>query len=525
MKRYLYIYLILPITLLAQISPGDLTEAHKDLEGISNCTKCHEIGEEVKDEKCLDCHSSIRNSLLTNTGFHSSSEIKSKKCYECHSEHHGRNFQIVRFDQTEFEHTKTGFKLTGKHAEIKCEDCHKPEFIQSEELKNNKGTFLGLSQNCNTCHEDYHQGTLGAECGDCHNTKTFNPAEKFDHNTAKFKLTGAHLKVECKDCHKIEIRNNKSFQVFTGLQFGGCVDCHTDIHKGRFGQVCEDCHSTSSFMRIKNIEKFDHSKTNYPLLGRHQFLNCTDCHKSSLSSKPKYEKCLDCHEDFHKGDFVSNGIVKDCAECHLESGFLPSIYTLELHQKTRFPLTGSHLALPCVYCHKTNDEYHFKFTNVGCIQCHDNIHKGFISVKFLSDDNCNECHKTTLWSEIEFDHNRTGFKLEGKHEQILCSFCHIKKTEKALSQNFINLSTVCESCHKDVHFNQFKIEGVTDCSRCHGFINWEPSKFDHSKTQFPLEGGHSKVKCEGCHKEIETPVGKFIKYKFEETKCINCHSS
>jgi hypothetical protein len=200
-KRYLYIYLILPITLLAQISPGDLTEAHKDLEGISNCTKCHEIGEEVKDEKCLDCHSSIRNSLLTNTGFHSSSEIKSKKCYECHSEHHGRNFQIVRFDQTEFEHTKTGFKLTGKHAEIKCEDCHKPEFIQSEELKNNQGTFLGLSQNCNTCHEDYHQGTLGAECGDCHNTKTFNPAEKFDHNTAKFKLTGAHLKVECKDCH------------------------------------------------------------------------------------------------------------------------------------------------------------------------------------------------------------------------------------------------------------------------------------------------------------------------------------
>ena len=525
MKRYLYIYLALSISLIAQISPGDLTEAHKDLEGMSNCTKCHELGEEVKDEKCLDCHSEIKLSIEQNSGFHSSPEVTSQKCYQCHSEHHGRNFQIIRFDKDNFEHSTTGFDLAGKHAEIKCEDCHKREFIQSAELKDNEGTFLGLSQSCNSCHDDYHQGTLGTACADCHDTKSFKPASKFDHNSAKFKLAGAHNDVECKDCHKIEIRNNKSFQVFVGLQFERCINCHTDVHKGKFGPVCEDCHSTVSFKQIKNIEKFDHSQTNFALIGQHQFVKCKDCHKTSLTAELKHEKCIDCHKDYHKGEFTANGEIRDCSECHLESGYLPSTYTLELHQKTGFALTGSHLALPCVFCHKTNDEYHFKFSRVGCIECHDNIHKGFISSKFLSDDNCIECHKTTMWSEVEFDHNRTNFKLEGKHGQIVCSSCHIKKNGNALSQNFVNLSTLCESCHKDVHFNQFKIDGKTNCERCHGFNNWQAEKFDHAKTKFPLDGKHANVSCEKCHKQIETPVGKFVKYKIEETKCIDCHSS
>jgi len=39
-----------------QISPGDLSNAHKDLEGMSNCTKCHALGEKVENNKCLDCH-------------------------------------------------------------------------------------------------------------------------------------------------------------------------------------------------------------------------------------------------------------------------------------------------------------------------------------------------------------------------------------------------------------------------------------------------------------------------------------
>lgn len=525
MKLYLYIYLALSVSLLAQISPGDLTDAHKHLEGMSNCTKCHELGEEVKNDKCLDCHSDIRHSMQSNSGYHSSKEVTSKKCFECHSEHHGRNFEIIHFNKDEFNHSSTGFQLTGAHIKVKCADCHKNDFIQVKDYKDKDGTFFGLSQSCNTCHADYHQGTLGTNCADCHDTKSFIPATKFNHNTAKFKLTGAHNNVECKDCHKIEVRNNKSFQVFVGLQFERCINCHADIHKGKFGQTCEDCHSTSSFKQIKNIDRFDHTKTNFPLIGQHQFVECKDCHKTSLANKPKHEKCIDCHRDFHNGEFALNGMTRDCSECHLETGFLPSTYTLELHNKTGFPLTGSHLALPCAFCHRIEDGYQFRFTNANCIQCHENIHKGFISAKFLNDENCNECHKTSTWKDVEFDHSRTKFKLEGKHGQLFCADCHFNRNGDKLNQVFENLSTSCESCHKDIHFNQFRVDGKTNCERCHSFENWKPVNFNHSNTQFALDGAHAKVKCEACHKQIETPVGKFVKYKFKETKCINCHSS
>ena len=130
MKSYLFVFLLTSISLLAQISPGDLTEAHKDLEGMSNCTKCHELGEEVKNDKCLDCHSEIRTALQSSSGYHSSSEVKSKKCFQCHSEHHGRNFEIIHFDKNSFNHSATGFSLTGKHSEAECDDCHKKDFIQ-----------------------------------------------------------------------------------------------------------------------------------------------------------------------------------------------------------------------------------------------------------------------------------------------------------------------------------------------------------------------------------------------------------
>lgn len=526
MKSFLKIYYIFfSLPLFAQISPGDLTEAHKYLEGIWNCTQCHELGEDVTNFKCLNCHSHINNSIEMKTGFHSSAEVISKKCYTCHSEHHGRNFDIIRFDHDEFEHSKTGFKLTGKHLEVECEDCHKPDLIQMEELKENSGTFLGLSQNCHTCHEDYHQGTLGINCTNCHTTETFKHASKFNHDSAMFILAGAHQKVECENCHKVVIRNNKNFQVFVGLQFNQCTDCHEDIHRGKFGNNCESCHSTISFKQIKNIEQFDHSKTNFPLVGQHQFVACRDCHKASLSSKPNYKKCIDCHDDFHKGEFTINNNIRDCSECHTEESFLPSTFTLELHRKTDFPLTGSHLAVQCTSCHIVQNDYRFEFTSFSCIECHENIHKGKMSNRFLSDQTCEGCHNTVLWSDIKFDHDRTDFELRGKHSEINCTDCHFRNVNNKFIQEFQDLSQNCEDCHNDIHFNQFDISGLTDCSRCHGFNNWEPVYFDHSKTEFPLDGKHADVKCKECHKEIQTPVGKFLKYKFEETKCINCHSS
>jgi len=104
----------------AQISPGDLSNAHAYLEGVSNCTKCHDVGNKVTREKCLACHQIIKTNIQARKGYHASPEVTGKECVVCHNEHHGRNFQIIRFDKRNFVHSKTGFELKGAHARQDC---------------------------------------------------------------------------------------------------------------------------------------------------------------------------------------------------------------------------------------------------------------------------------------------------------------------------------------------------------------------------------------------------------------------
>ena len=108
--------------MFAQISPGDLTKVHADLEGISNCTKCHEIGDKVLNSKCLDCHKEIKTLINANRGYHSYSEVKKRQCASCHNDHHGRNLRIINFSEDNYDHGKTEFKLIEENAKIKSKN-------------------------------------------------------------------------------------------------------------------------------------------------------------------------------------------------------------------------------------------------------------------------------------------------------------------------------------------------------------------------------------------------------------------
>jgi hypothetical protein len=119
----------------AQISPGALSKVHSHLEGISNCTKCHTLGDKVSNEKCLACHTELKVRIDQKKGYHVSAEVKSKQCASCHNDHHGLTFQIIRIDKDKFNHNLSGYKLTGAHSRKKCEDCHKPAFITDIKIK------------------------------------------------------------------------------------------------------------------------------------------------------------------------------------------------------------------------------------------------------------------------------------------------------------------------------------------------------------------------------------------------------
>ena len=78
--------------------------------------------------------------------------------------------------------------------------------------------------------------------------------------------------------------------------------CHNDIHRNQFKQNynndCEKCHKTDLFSHVN----FDHQNCKFPLDGRHNDLNCNDCHKSEIDSdgsfirySPIENQCSDCH--------------------------------------------------------------------------------------------------------------------------------------------------------------------------------------------------------------------------------------
>jgi hypothetical protein len=514
----------------SQISPGELSKVHTQLEGMTNCTKCHILGKKVSNQKCLDCHTELKSRIELKKGYHASSEIKGKECVSCHSDHHGVNFQIIRFDKEKFNHDLTGFQLTGAHAKKKCVDCHKKEHITDQKIKRKSFTYLGLNAACLTCHDDYHQQTLSANCLDCHDNETFKPAKKFDHTRAKFQLAGKHQEVLCISCHKIGTKNEKKFQEFKGIKFDNCSSCHKDVHNNKFGPNCSQCHTEQSFSQVKGVLNFDHSKTDFKLEGRHQKVACVLCHKSKLTNALKFAHCTDCHADYHKGQFTKQGVTPDCSQCHTVNGFKEFNYTIDQHNAGPFVLKGAHLATPCFACHqkntsKTDTTWHFRNIGKRCVDCHQNIHQSYISEKYYPDSSCESCHNENKWSSINFDHQKTNFLLAGAHTKRACRDCHIKKVNDVIvSQEFRSMLTNCSHCHKDIHVNQFDNNGITDCARCHDQNAFKPAvKFDHNKTKFPLDGKHKAVACIKCHKVKQDQEVAFVYYKIKEFKCENCH--
>lgn len=593
------VILLASLDVTGQLSPGELTRSHADLEGIRNCTKCHVLGDKVSNDKCLECHKDLRSRIQSRKGYHASREVKGKECASCHSEHHGRSFEMVRFDQKTFDHKLTGYELTGSHKKIDCRDCHKPDLISNREIRTRKNTFLGLSQDCAACHEDTHQRTLGTDCASCHTTEAFAPATKFDHNKADFPLIGKHRQVDCKDCHKEETREGKKFQRFADVAFSECSSCHSDPHQnkllqrceechteqgfadfrgkgrfnhsrtsfplkgkhqqidcaachtfdatprtiftdrtgilttdcnqchedkheGRFGSNCANCHQEESFASVKNLDQFDHSVTEFALVGKHQQVDCRDCHTESLLEPLPHNTCASCHTDYHEGQFIREGPVRDCADCHTVQGFEGSLYTFEDHAKTAFPLDGAHLATPCFACHLKKEKWVFRDLGGQCVNCHDDIHNGHIPTKYYPENRCDQCHLTSRWQDSRFDHDQTPFQLLGMHLQQDCRACHIPEAGFPYGK-FVGLDASCVNCHDNVHGPQFDEDGITDCRRCHGFEGWTANFFNHDQTDFPLEGRHAEISCDECHKESIQNGLPFVLYKIEQFACIDCH--
>lgn len=509
---------------LAQISPGDLTSAHAELEGMSNCTACHVLGQKVTDAKCLECHKEIQSLLDQKRGFHSSTETVNKDCAECHSEHHGRKFDMMRFDQENFDHDLTGYILDGKHATIECRDCHKSDYIADLEIRKREETFLGLEQDCLSCHDDFHQNTLSNDCLSCHDTEAFRPAPRFDHDNANFQLQGAHIEVDCIECHAMETRNGKEFQVFTDIPHGLCIDCHDDPHEEHFDVSCTQCHNENAWTSFIGDTGFDHNTTDFRLKGSHQTVGCFECHTNTDEARLIFQDrigipendCISCHEDVHEGKFGTS-----CVDCHNEESWL-ALNNMDQfnHDLTDYPLEGRHIGVDCKECHEGSYTEPIDFSQ--CQNCHEDYHMGEFVENNVAPD-CVECHslnkgfEQTLYTVER--HEDSEFPLIGGHTATPCFACHISEDR----WTFRNIGLACWECHDDIHQGQFAVNGITDCESCHDSFDWYPRNFDHNETAFPLDGKHAEVDCRECHIPSTPGETASIIYKIEKFECIDCH--
>lgn len=544
---WLCVILGLPVLAAAQISPGALSKLHHDLDGPTGCTKCHAVSAGAPTYRCIDCHQEIAVRLQQKRGYHASIMDASERytaCVKCHSEHNGLNFPLLHWNPSpaNFDHSKTGFTLDGKHLGVGCAQCHNPQKISPEErgtirLKDISRSYLGVSPTCSPCHEDKHKGELGNNCLRCHNTTDWKAARTFDHSKTRFALTGAHIRVDCEKCHTPVAGEAPKF---VGLRFQQCSSCHADVHKGAFNQTCETCHNTSAWKQTTFATRFDHSKTAYPLLGKHLELDCNTCHRAGdFKTHIAHQQCADCHKpDPHNGQFAKRQGGGQCESCHTVNGFKETTFALKDHTQTGFPLRGKHASVACAKCHiPAGRATVFKVKFANCLDCHQDAHeKQFARYPYFN--HCEQCHSENDFHVTSFTlarHQKTAFVLTGSHVATDCLDCHKPlQTSSATNRVFHFQNVSCTSCHQDPHRNEFSVRMAVlvnghpaGCEACHTTSTFsDVSKFDHSSTDFQLTGAHRAVECAGCHRPANLSRDlKSVDFKAAPKICEDCHEN
>ena len=538
-----------PAAVWPQFSPGPLSRAHHALDGPTHCTSCHVAGGGDRKFRCLSCHTEIRERLAGNRGLHPSLVARGRpddQCARCHSEHNGENFVPTRWDVSldEFDHRKTGYPLEGAHAGLKCDRCHQPERIPAAarhdiRMKDLRRTYLGLTSQCVGCHQDEHRGQLGNACERCHEISRWKDVARFDHSTARFRLSGAHVRVPCQKCHAaVPAPGEEKARVrYTGMAFAQCASCHQDPHRGAFSAPCGACHNDIAWKPAHNTTvTFDHSRTKFPLAGKHAPVTCDKCHRTTDFKAPvAHERCDSCHQDIHGGQFISRAGRGECGACHTADGWKPATFTVAAHAQSAYPLTGRHAAVACAGCHTPAGAatlYHVRYQT--CTDCHRDAHEGQF-VNTANENRCEGCHTVKGWRPASFTlarHNQTRFPLQDAHAAVSCADCHRGSTDRPQTVQYRFADLTCAGCHRDPHQGQFQQRmtatehgAPAGCLACHNLQAWDDvSRFDHSTTRFLLTGAHRGVPCDKCHRVTPLSTG-LRKAVFHDTPmaCGGCH--
>jgi hypothetical protein len=463
------------------LMPGKVSAAHAKVE--SECGKCHDRANRPHQlGLCLECHKPIADDIREHRGLHGKREGAAEtQCSVCHTEHLGRDGRIVNLQSSQFEHSKTDFKLDGAHIRVACASCHVADKKHSE-----------APGRCVECHKavEPHEGKLGTDCASCHDTQRWSGVH-YDHGKTRFTLQGRHAEIACTACHAGNRWKDTPLQ---------CVSCHAtdDVHRTQRGIKCGECHT----QRAWDEAKFDHEKeTGFALVGTHAKASCQSCHTTGNFKDKLPKDCMGCHAaaDSHAGRLGTK-----CDSCHAADAKAWKPAHFDHAKDGKYVLEGRHAKLACHDCHTAPVAK--QKLGKECVGCHraNDVHGGTLGKQ------CENCHGVESWkSDIRFDHDLTHYPLIGQHVVVPCAQCHA-------TRRYTDVPKTCLDCHaaRDVHQGGLG----KDCARCHSPNGWNLWEFDHQKESgFALLGAHAKLACNACHKQ---PAGQVKLGK----DCASCHT-
>jgi hypothetical protein len=489
--------------------PGlSLANGHADVP----CRACHDQGNLTapsKGSECVSCHRPVHKAPF------------GRACANCHASIQWLGLaRAVGLNA----HVRTDYPLTGKHVEVPCAKCHRPE--RPADARYRKLAF----GRCTDCHQDQHRGEFAAtdhgDCRPCHTTSGYRPTlfGGDAHATTKFPLIGKHLASPCSSCH-----TNPRPRLDLHLTKQACADCHANPHGDQFAKEmakggCANCHDPRGW----DLPKIDHSI--WPLTGAHATAQCDSCHHPTAEDRkaghgPSYRgiprNCTGCHDDAHLGQFRLSQPVLECDKCHSTKVF--KIPNFDHAALAGWALTGAHEKTQCAECHPTasvtgangaeRPTVRWRGPQTDCKFCHASPH-----------ERRSGAHAT-------LPRRRPSALLAALVPAPSASAAPAPPpaappatpTTPARAPPSASASAN-PSADASANAPSSAGDGFTEavpCSACHSTTAWKTKdttgsgevKFDHSTTGFPLTGQHIHEPCVACHNSSRTV----------SRQCVSCH--
>ena len=119
-----------------------------------SCEQCHKARSYLGNvTDCASCHKDEHRG-----------QFAARACSSCHTEQAWK-------PAPGFDHARTSWPLTGRHAPVSCEKCHTTRRPDPANAAVSYRVFRAVAgKDCASCHEDTHKGRLGTSCSSCHST-------------------------------------------------------------------------------------------------------------------------------------------------------------------------------------------------------------------------------------------------------------------------------------------------------------------------------------------------------------------